>query len=29
MGNNKLLWLLPLKLNIGAPIGNGIDWMEK
>jgi len=29
MGTNKLLWFFPIKLHIGMPIGNGIDWFEK
>jgi len=29
MGSNKLLWFFPIKLYIGMPIGNGIDWFEK
>jgi len=29
MGTNKLLWFFPVKLYIGMPIGNGIDWFEK
>jgi len=28
MGNNKILWFFPIKLFIGQPIGNGIDWFE-
>ena len=26
MGESKLLWFLPLKLNIGRPVGNGLNW---
>lgn len=25
-GRNKVLWVLPLKIITGHPIGNGIDW---
>jgi len=28
MGNSKLLWFFPLKVHLGAPEGNGIDWGE-
>lgn len=28
MGNSKLLWFFPLKIYLGAPEGNGIDWAE-
>jgi hypothetical protein len=28
MGNSKLLWFFPLRINLGAPEGNGIDWNE-
>jgi hypothetical protein len=28
MGNSKLLWFLPLKLYLGIPKGNGVDWTE-
>jgi len=28
MGNNKILWFFPIKLFIGQPLGNGIDWFE-
>jgi len=26
MGTNKLLWFFPLRLYIGLPKGNGVDW---
>ena len=29
MGTNKLLWFFPIKLSLGMPIGNGIDWFDK
>jgi len=28
MGNSKLLWFFPIKIYIGSPEGNGIDWTE-
>jgi palmitoyltransferase ZDHHC2/15/20 len=28
MGTSKILWFLPLKLFMGIPIGNGMDWQE-
>lgn len=28
MGNSKLLWFFPLRIYIGSPCGNGIDWNE-
>lgn len=29
MGENKLLWFLPLNIYIGMPLGNGVDWIEE
>jgi palmitoyltransferase len=29
MGNSKILWFLPLKLYMGIPLGNGMDWQER
>jgi hypothetical protein len=28
MGTSKILWFFPLKLFMGLPIGNGMDWQE-
>lgn len=28
MGTSKLLWFLPLKIYLGSPQGNGVDWNE-